>query len=362
MHNSLINSLQKFLGIGNIVPIGRGSLGIYAALRVWRNTGIVAVPSAVCQDVIAAILMAGWQPFFCDVDPDTGLTKESEWLRARQSGAIAAIVVHLYGNVANTSYAKDVFINGLVIDDAAQALGARLSLTTPLAGTGGDIGLISFGKSKQIEVGGAILVSHDSNFAKACVAVLASVVSSTNQECLAANLLFQNGRQVARQKLLKKSDISGFAGLLNEYAPALRLSWKPEWSDSIEKALALYPNQLAIRHEKANIWRKVIANTKLIPIGMGLNSAPWRFACRLPGCDWQKQNKLGNALRFTGLEVSHWYMPGHWLIDPCAQSLPGAEQLAQETFQFWLDASVDAELIQQSEKILHEIFNCRKVA
>ena len=357
MHASLKATLQKLFDVEYIVPAGRGSLGIYAALRAWAKNGIVAVPSAVCQDVIAAILMAGWKPLFCDVDPDTGLTKTSEWMRARNEGANAAIVVHLYGNAANSMDARAAFPNGLVIDDAAQALCARLTSASCYAGTGGNVGLISFGHSKQIEVGGAALFCQDSNLAKACAAELAAVLPATQEHVFAAELSFRAGFNVARQKLRSNGDITGFSGLLAGYLPAMRIAWHPEWSNPIEAAFLLYQKKLVERRIKANMWCETIAGTGLVPVGMGADSAPWRFACRLPDCDWQRQHKIGEAMRTRGLNVSHWYLPSHWLMANPAGNLPGVEKLAKESFQFWVDDSIDAATIKRSAKIFREIFD-----
>ena len=355
--NTLLNdALQDFLKVEHIVPAGRGSLGICAALRAWDKTGIVAVSSAVCQDVIAAILMADWVPFFCDVDPSTGLTKQTEWARAREVGAKAAIVVHLYGNVADTMEARAAFPEGLVIDDAAQALGGRLSPNSQLAGTNGNIGIFSFGKSKQISVGGAMLAFNDLNFAKACASELALFPRATSQESLEAELAFRNGLNTARLKLHKTGEREGFANLLKDYYPALHVIWQPDWSDSILNALESYPEALFIRREKANVWKQVIVNSGLSPVGMGTYAAPWRFACRLPGCDWYHQNGLAEGLRKRGLDVSNWYFPAHWLMSEPSEKLPGVDQLAKEVFQFWLDDTINTESILLAEKILNEIF------
>lgn len=352
MTDPLIPALQTFFGVEYIVPAGRGSLGIYAALRAWGGHGPVAVPAAVCQDVIAAILMAGRNPFFCDVDPATGLTPAREWQRARAAGAEAAIVVHLYGNPADTVAVRAAFVGGLVIDDAAQALGTR----TPegLAGTGGDLGLISFGHTKHIQVGGAALLCRDRDFAQACAVELAGVQPVSEVEAEAVEKTFRVGFEAARGRLRETGDFAGFAGLLNGYSPALRVAWNPAWSEDIAQALADYPARLAARRAKADCWAEAIIGTGLIPVGMGSDSVPWRFACRKPGCDWREQHRLGVALRGQGLHVSHWYLPAHWLLGAPAGSLPGAERLAQEAFQFWLDESTGMALIAQAQPLLRQ--------
>lgn len=349
----LIPALQAFFGVEHIVPAARGSLGIYAALRAWGGTGLVAVPAVVCQDVVAAILMANRQPWFCDVDPITGHPAAAEWLRARAAGAQDAIVVHLYGNPANLDAARNAFPNGLVIDDAAQALGA----VTPhgLAGTAGDIGIVSFGHTKHIQTGGAALLCRDPNFAYACAMELIAVTPASNTDIQTSEKTFRTGFEMARSKLRMYDDPSGFNGLLDGYTPVLKVPVPTNRAASLAEALADYPARRAIRRMKASIWREVISGTGLVPVGMDSDSAPWRFSCRLPGCDWKAQHHLGEALRSKGLHVSHWYLPAHWFLGGGAGSLPGAEQLAREAFQFWLDEATNLETIAKAGTILQQV-------
>ena len=149
------DALRAFAGLEHVVPVGR-SLGIAAVLLAFRGERAltVAVSAAVCQDVIAAIILAGASPILCDVEIETGLVPRSEWIRAWASSARAAIVVHLYGNAAETSEVRRIFPapDCLVLDDAAQAFRARSS--TGLAGAEGDVGIYSFGPTKHLEVGG----------------------------------------------------------------------------------------------------------------------------------------------------------------------------------------------------------------
>ena len=75
----------------------RAALGLMLTLRCWRAsrpTCRVALPAVVCADVVMAIVSAGCEPWFCDVDVRDGLVSEAEWLRARAAGAEVAIVVH----------------------------------------------------------------------------------------------------------------------------------------------------------------------------------------------------------------------------------------------------------------------------
>ncbi|MSP73684.1 MAG: DegT/DnrJ/EryC1/StrS aminotransferase family protein, partial [Myxococcales bacterium] len=315
------DALGAFTGLEHVVPVGRASLGIAAVLLAFRGQGTlkVAVSAAVCQDVIAAVLLAGASPLLCDVELETGLVPSSEWIRARAAGARAAIVVHLYGNAAETSEVRRIFAapDCLVLDDAAQALGARSS--TGLAGAEGDVGIYSFGPTKHIEVGGGALCFSDAGLAAESRVALASLGVSPTSEVEAAQQRFRSGLNLARETLRAgpQTEIRPFAGLLTGYEAALRVEWRPEWGPLIARALRAFPEALERRRETAEAWGEIALAAGLVPVGMGLSPAtrsvcaPWRFACRLPGADWASQHVVGERLRSTGLNVSHWYLPGH---------------------------------------------------
>jgi hypothetical protein len=353
--NRLIQTIGDYFGSHSVVLAGRGSLGIYAVLSAYSGCSLVAVPAAVCQDIIAAILMCGKEPWFCDVDPETGNVPLSEWRRAREAGARAAIVVHLYGNPANVAEVKTIFPDGLVIDDAAQAFGAVSN--GRLAGASGDVGVVSFGRTKHISVGGAALLFNDPDFAAESAAKLANVDPALVEEIEDSERNFIAKFELARLRLRETRDPGGFSGLLSGYASQLRKSWNPCWSGPIVQSISTYQNALLMRQVKANLWFENLHGTGLVPIGMHAGSAPWRYACRLPGIDWDEQYKLGEALRDLGLHVSHWYLPAHWLLGKSAGSLVGAEQLAEEVFQFWLDEHTSIETINLVAPRIHEIFS-----
>jgi dTDP-4-amino-4,6-dideoxygalactose transaminase len=352
--NRFTLSLKDFFGLDYVVPLGRAALGIYAALKAWGGSGPVALQATVCHDVIAAVLMAGRQPFFCDVDPNTGVTPATEWWRARRQGADAAIVIHLYGNLADTVAARAAFHGALLIDDAAQALGARSA--DYLAGTGGDVGLVSFGQTKHIEAGGAAMLCRSASFAQSCRDILNDIQPSEFSNIKIIDKAFRTKFQSARERLIHEGTHSGFSGLLKGYAPALKVAWRDEWGLAISTALSNYPERLAERREKARYWHKAINGTGLVPVGMNNESAPWRFACRLPGCNWSRQHRIATALRERGLEVSNWYLPGHWFLGSTNFHLPGVEQLARESFQFWLNEDTSVETIHNAAAILNEYF------
>jgi dTDP-4-amino-4,6-dideoxygalactose transaminase len=142
-----------------------GADAIYAALKT-RHIGRgdkAILPSYCCESVVQAVVRTGADPVFCDMNeeynPDVknivGLIDE---------GVKAIIFPHLFGNPADIDKMEDVLSKSgqrskvLLIDDAAQAFGARLN--SKLVGTFGDVGVISFGPGKiMIASGGGLLIT-----------------------------------------------------------------------------------------------------------------------------------------------------------------------------------------------------------
>lgn len=343
----------------SVVPVSRAALGLIAVLRSWKreiDECVVAMPAAVCHDLVAAVLEAGGRPFFCDVNPANGLVPESEWVRARQAGASVALVVHLYGNAADVAAVRRVFPapGCLLIDDAAQALGTRYNESQ--VGLKGDIGLVSFGASKHINAGGAAILSGNDELLTRVQSEIEEMKYSDPSLIVEAEKKFRQGFEYARKKLRENDDNSAFASLLDGYQAALYPPFPEVMIADLVQALKNYPHAARERQSKARLWRKLLQGSGLLPVGMEQNTIPWRFTCRLPGINWRQQYALGEAMREKGLHVSHWYLPANWLLaETIILSMPGTETLAREVFQFWIDEQTSLEDIEKGAVIVTEL-------
>ncbi|WP_090130110.1 DegT/DnrJ/EryC1/StrS family aminotransferase [Limnohabitans sp. Rim11] len=356
----LYRKLERDFNAPYSMPVSRAALGLMAVLRTWvslGNVGRVALSANVCHDVIAAIIGAGCEPFFCDIDLLDGNVLESEWARAQISGATVALVVHAYGNPVDLSVVRRYFTteNSLVIDDAAQALGSRNEFG--IVGGQGDVGLISFGKSKHIEVGGAAVLFKNAVFANNVAATLQSFEILPDDHRRAIYFNFRSRFDAARESLRGGSNVVpvAFAGLLNGYAPYLQLDFPAGASYAAYVALENYPKSIELRLQKVALWNAELVGSRFIPVGMSTGSVPWRFTCRLPGLTWADQYRLAEMMRERGVNVSHWYLPGHWYCESKHPSMPAAERLAQEVFQFWIDDNTSFEDIEFGAKVVKAI-------
>lgn len=359
---ALLSLLESRYGLTRAVPAARAALGLEVVLRRWRGvrrTCRVAVPGAVCHDVLAAVLGAGCEPLFCDVDVGTGLVKESELARARSHGADVAIVVHLYGNPARIGSVRALYPAGecLIIDDAAQAFGSW-SPDGP-CGAVGDVGLLSFRPTKHIPLGNAVLLFKNDRLAAEVDAELAEIAPSSEDLCNTLASAFRARLEVVRGKLrsVGAAAASEFSGMLEGLGPTLRVAMNPQGESSVVRALENYPTEIEARIGKSRLWRTHLEGSGLEPVGMGAGCVPWRYVCRYPGIDWHTQHTLAESLRACGMHVSTWYLPVHWFMGLPPGTLPGVEQLAREVFQFWLDNSATHESIERDAALVRRVTN-----
>lgn len=113
------------------------------------------------------VLAVGARPVLLDVDPHCGQLDTAQLEAALSSQTKAIIASHLHGGVVDMPTLR-AFADqhGLVlIEDACQMPGANVH--DRLAGTWGDIGVVSFGGSKLLTAGrGGALWTHDAGIAQ----------------------------------------------------------------------------------------------------------------------------------------------------------------------------------------------------
>jgi dTDP-4-amino-4,6-dideoxygalactose transaminase len=148
----------------HVILTGRGAAAIYATLRALDlHNRAVLIPANACYIVLWAVLESGNQPFLVDVDPLTGNLSPETLDRCAVTQPAVLIPAHMYGipapmaAICTWARKKDVF----VIEDAALALGAEADGQP--TGSWGDVGILSFGAGKIVDVGegGALLCSDE---------------------------------------------------------------------------------------------------------------------------------------------------------------------------------------------------------
>ena len=179
---ALTSSLAAATGADHVWPMSSGRAAMSVALRAMRSAcpdperDEVVIPAYTCYSVPASVQRAGLRPRLCDVDPATLAMCPDALSRLDFSRVLAVVSSNLYGIPNPLPAYEDIARERgvLMLDDAAQAIGARIQGRP--AGSFGDVGLYSFDKGKIIcTIQGGALVARDGPLATAIEAAYAGV-------------------------------------------------------------------------------------------------------------------------------------------------------------------------------------------
>jgi len=159
--------MSRFLDAESCVALSSGSAALELGLLV---TGVepgdeVVVPTSTFAATAFAVKHVGAIPVFCDVDPDTwcldlGLFENFLADRAAIGSLPAAVMpVDLYGQMPDYELLERICerFGVRIVEDAAESLGS--SQGQRMAGTFGDVGVLSFNGNKIITTsGGGMLI------------------------------------------------------------------------------------------------------------------------------------------------------------------------------------------------------------
>jgi len=165
-----------FFGMRHAITVSSGRAGLSLLFRALKqlNHGRVEVliPAFTSFSVPSAVVNAGLKVALYDIDPATLSPDCSSLASAITDKTLCIVVCHLFGYPADMDAVLRVAQErGIpVIDDAAQAMGARYK--GKLVGTFGTAGLFSLSRGKNITaVDGGVVVTNDESLEKQMTAI-----------------------------------------------------------------------------------------------------------------------------------------------------------------------------------------------
>ena len=159
-------ALKSYFGVKHCLLINSGRAALTAilmALKQKDERDEVIIPSYTCFSVPAAIVRAGLKISLCDIKLETLDFNYEQLEECITEKTLALIPCHLFGLVCDINRVIEIARrkNVWVIEDAAQAMGAKLN--EEYVGTIGDVGFFSLGRGKPMTTmgGGVILTNND---------------------------------------------------------------------------------------------------------------------------------------------------------------------------------------------------------
>ena len=177
----------KWIGVRHVFGASSGRTAFQLALEALdlENGAEIIFPAFTFPIMPMVAKMLGFQPVFCDVDPET-FNAGVEHIAAKVTGKTGAILAtHLFGQPCPirevAALAKERKIR--LIEDCAHACGVRVG--GQQVGTFGDIGMFSFAEGKNMPCfGGGVIVTANDDIARRAERILAQASAPPGGETL----------------------------------------------------------------------------------------------------------------------------------------------------------------------------------
>jgi dTDP-4-amino-4,6-dideoxygalactose transaminase len=338
---------------------GRAATALYRAYQIARRLAgnaqhaEVILPSISCATPANTALLAGVTPRFADIDSTTGMpvleTIEQRWTRR----TCAVVFVHLFGQTADLGplaewcRAKNI----VLIEDLAQALGARLPNGAP-AGSVGDMSVYSFNPTKILECGGGALSVRLPKLAELLIEVteadpLPPEIDEERMKVLALSYRNLHHSLVALSRTRATEEISSAFLRLQ---PAFRSLYLRQMKDpaALLSAWETLPETLEHRASNAGAYDSVLSGGNWQTLTQWRQSGVcWRYSLLVNFPD--QLVTFSEAVRRDGFHVSNLYWPVNAFFRP-TDFCPNADQFARRVVNLWVDQTVTPEWVANCTK------------
>jgi dTDP-4-amino-4,6-dideoxygalactose transaminase len=330
---------------------GRAATALYRAYSVARKgtdartkDAEVILPSISCATPANAALLAAVKPRFADVDPNTGMPTLRSIQERWTPRTCAVVFIHLFGQTAElgplAEWCREK--NILLIEDLAQALGARLPNGTA-AGSVGDFAIYSFNPTKILECGGAALLIRSTKLAHLSAELaesdpLPAEIDRAQGKTLALSYRNLHHSLVA---LLRVRAIDQVSSAFLKLQPAFRRLYlrRLENPAALADAWPQLRPVLQRRYRNAEQYDEVLAEGNWQRLSQWQQSGVcWRYSLlvNFP----ESLIDFSEGVRRDGFHVSNLYWPVNDFFRP-DDHCPNADRFARRIVNLWVDQSVD---------------------
>jgi dTDP-4-amino-4,6-dideoxygalactose transaminase len=354
--------LLRETGGATIEWYGRAATALYRAYTIARKSAgarsseaEVILPSISCATPANAALLAGVTPRFADVDLSTGMptlqTIQERWTPQ----TCAVVFIHLFGQTADlrplAEWCRMKKI--LLIEDVAQALGARLP-DGMAAGSVGDLSVYSFNPTKILECGGGALLIRNQRLVSASAELAESdplppEIDEAQERTLALSYRNLHHSLVGLLRVRAVDEVStAFLRLQPAFRPLYLRRMKNH--SALAAAWGELPKVLQHRYKNAEQYEEILAAGNWQRFSQWQQSGVcWRYSLLVNFPD--RPVDFSEAVRRDGFHVSNLYWPVNDFFRP-SDRCPNAAQFARRIVNLWVDHTVDTKWVQKCAESL----------
>jgi len=265
----------------------------------------IIVPANICFVVICAIILSDNEPYFVDIDDNFSIDpKQLKDIDSKEAAGI--IFPHMYGNVGSIEEALEIAKSKgwIVIEDVAQALGAKKG--KKYAGSFADLAITSSGMGKiiDVEAGGVLALNSEKNYKNACdIYKKLSVLSKSKYSAyLRFNKIYS---------LLVDAIENG--DCLYEFGRPLTLAYKDAnigrlgtdltFLKQLEREIINLEDELSIRLNNAKYFQSILEHRNIYVLRHNKGSTYWRQNILVK----EKRDELLKYLKENGVKASKYF-------------------------------------------------------
>ena len=348
--------LRDRTGRQHALLTGRAAAGLWAALRALDiQNQPVGIPANTCYIVLWAVLYSGSTPVLLDVDPQTANLSLASLAAAPPLAAI--VPAHLYGLPAPmeaiTVWASQRHM--LVIEDAAQAVGAHVD-GRPV-GAWGEVSIVSFGQGKIIDnaLGGALL-TDDARLAADIAQLLAAAPEWNEQHAQQSEEWSQLYWALHQFETQNPRLAALYPPLFDLYRELIVYRLPPSYWADLPDSLSQLPANLQARAAIAALYDDALSAAPVTPLPHPAGTAIWRYSLLT-----SRRDELLRQLWQDGFhEVTRWYPSLRPMLAALRPDLsipptPNADHLDREIINLPVD--IPGEQAARLAQAIHRFFD-----
>jgi dTDP-4-amino-4,6-dideoxygalactose transaminase len=341
---------------------GRAATALYRAYSLARkmadakeDAAEVILPSISCATPANAALLAGVAPRFADADSSTGMPTLQSIQERWTPQTCAVVFIHLFGQTTDLHPLADWCRskNILLIEDLAQALGARLP-NAAAAGSVGDLSVYSFNPTKILECGGGALLIRSQKLTPMLAELAETDLLPTEIDEGRARTLALSYRNLHHSLvgLLRSRAVDEVSSAFLKLQPAFRALYLRHMKNpaALAAAWGQLPELLRHRLRNAQQYDEVLKDGNWQLLNQWQQSGVfWRYSLlvNFP----ESLVDFSEAVRRDGFHVSNLYWPVNDFFRP-SDRCPNADHFARRIVNLWVDQTVDQSWVRKCAESL----------